>query len=37
MKNKECNLVKDLLPNYIDKVTSNETNVFIEEHLKNCD
>lgn len=37
MKNKDCNLVKDLLPNYIDKVTSSETNNFIEEHLKNCD
>ena len=37
MKNKDCNFVKDLLPNYIDKVTSNETNIFIEEHLKNCD
>lgn len=37
MKNKDCNLVKDLLPNYIDRVTSSETNVFIEEHLKNCD
>ncbi len=37
MQNKDCNLVKDLLPNYIDKVTSNETNIFMEEHLKNCD
>lgn len=37
MKNKDCNLVKDLLPNYIDKVTSSETNIFMEEHLKNCD
>ncbi len=37
MKNKDCNLVKDLLPNYIDKLTNSETNTFIEEHLKNCD
>lgn len=37
MKNKDCNLVRDLLPNYIDKVTSSETNIFIEEHLKKCD
>ena len=37
MKNKDCNLVKDLLPNYIDRVTSSETDIFIEEHLKNCD
>lgn len=37
MKEKDCNLVKDLLPNYIDRVTSNETNIFVEEHLRNCD
>lgn len=37
MKNKECNLVKDLLPNYIENLTSNETNDFIESHLKNCE
>ncbi len=37
MKIKDCSLVRDLLPNYIDKVTSSETNVFIEEHLKNCE
>lgn len=37
MKEKDCKIVKDLLPNYIDKLTSNETNIFIEEHLKNCE
>ena len=37
MKKKDCDLVKDLLPNYIDRVTSGETNIFIEEHLKDCD
>ena len=37
MIKKDCNIVKDLLPNYIDKLTSNETNIFIEEHLKNCE
>ena len=34
--NKECKIVQDLLPSYIEKLTDNETNQFIEEHLKNC-
>ena len=33
---KECVLVRDLLPNYIDKLTSSETNLFIEKHLERC-
>lgn len=36
MKNKECKIVQDILPNYIDKLTSQETNEFIENHLKEC-
>ena len=32
--NKDCKIVKDLLPGYIDKITSEETNKFIEENLK---
>ena len=35
--NKDCKIVKDLLPGYIDKITSEETNKFIESHLKECD
>ena len=35
MENK-CKIVVDLLPTYIEKMTSNETNKFIEEHLRNC-
>lgn len=31
-----CKIVKDLLPNYLDKLTSRETNDFIENHLKTC-
>ncbi len=31
-----CKIVQDLLPNYIEKLTNEETNNFIEEHLKNC-
>lgn len=38
MKNhKDCKIVKDLLPTYVDKLTSDETNIFIENHLKECD
>lgn len=31
-----CKIVQDLLPNYIDGLTNEETNLFIEEHLKEC-
>lgn len=34
---KECKVVQDLLPNYIENLTNEETNKFIEEHLKNCE
>lgn len=33
----DCAVVKDLLPNYIDKLTSNETNQIIENHLSICE
>ncbi len=33
---KECKLVQDLLPNYIEKVTSEDTNQYMEEHLQSC-
>ena len=37
MKNeKECNIIRDLLPNYIEKLTNNDTNEFIEKHIENC-
>lgn len=36
-KYEECKLIQDLLPNYVDKVTSEETNEYIENHIKNCD
>ncbi len=35
-RKKNCKIVQDLLPNYIEKLTSKETNQFIEEHLSNC-
>ncbi len=38
MKEKrDCKIVQDLLPNYIENLTNEETNNFIEEHLKECD
>lgn len=37
MKEKrDCKIVQDLLPNYIDGLTNEETNLFIEGHLKEC-
>lgn len=34
---KDCKIIQDLLPNYIENLTNTETNIFIEEHLKECD
>lgn len=36
MSKLNCNVVKDLLPNYIDHLTSEETNKEIEEHIEEC-
>lgn len=37
MENKEkCKIIQDLLPNYIDNLTSEETNSFVEKHLEEC-
>lgn len=37
MKEKrECKIVQDLLPNYVDGLTNEETNKYIEEHIKEC-
>lgn len=32
----KCEIIKDLFPSYIDGLTSSESNLEIEEHLKNC-
>lgn len=32
-----CKIVQDLLPNYIEKSTDEETNKFIEEHINSCE
>lgn len=38
MKEKrECKIVQDLLPNYIEKLTVKETNEYIKEHVNGCD
>ena len=37
MKMKECKIIQDLLPSYIDGLTNSETNLFIEEHIKECE
>ncbi|MBR6504521.1 MAG: zf-HC2 domain-containing protein [Clostridia bacterium] len=37
MKNKrECKIIQDLLPNYVEELTNEETNIYIEEHLESC-
>ena len=33
---KDCKIVQDLLPNYIEKLTEEETNQYVEEHLSDC-
>ena len=32
----KCKIVQDLLPNYIDKLTSEKTNSFVKKHLEEC-
>lgn len=36
MKSINCDVIKDLLPSYIDKISSSSTNELIEEHLLKC-
>lgn len=33
---KECKIIRDLMPNYIDGLASQESREYIEEHLKTC-
>ena len=33
---KNCKIVKDLLPSYIDNLLSDETNKFVEDHICSC-
>ncbi len=32
----ECKIVRDLFPNYIEELLSNETKNFVENHINNC-
>ncbi len=34
---KDCNIVRDLLPLYFEKISSEESNEFVEKHLTNCE
>ncbi len=36
MKEINCEVIKDLLPSYADKITSETTNKLVENHLQNC-
>ena len=36
MDKKYCKVIQDLLPNYIEKLTSNETNEFVDIHIEKC-
>lgn len=36
MKN-ECEIVNDLLPNYVEDLVSKETKKFVDEHINNCE
>ncbi|UOQ84700.1 zf-HC2 domain-containing protein [Gracilibacillus salinarum] len=33
----KCEIVKDLIPMYVEKLTSEDSNQFIEEHLHSCE
>lgn len=34
---KECNIVKDLLPLYIEELCSEDSKDYVETHLENCE
>lgn len=34
---KDCKVVQDLLPNYMENLTSKETNQYVETHLQECE
>ena len=33
---KECEIVRDLLPNYVENLIGPQTKDFIKDHLKTC-
>lgn len=36
MKQVDCDIIRDLLPSYIDNISSKSTNDLVEEHMKDC-
>ncbi len=36
MKNRECSIVRDILPLYVENVISDDTKQFVDEHLSHC-
>ena len=37
MKNKECDIIKDLLPSYVDNICSEASKEWVEAHLAECE
>ncbi|MCH5254208.1 MAG: zf-HC2 domain-containing protein [Lachnospiraceae bacterium] len=37
MKQVHCNVIKDLLPSYLENICSEETSILVKEHLQECD
>lgn len=37
MSKKECDIIKDLLPSYVDEICSEASKVWVEEHLAECE
>ena len=37
MDNRDCDIVKDLIPSYAEGICSQATREYVEEHLENCD
>lgn len=35
-ENKECSIIRDLIPNYVEDLVSADTKEFIENHIKTC-
>lgn len=33
---KECNIIRDILPLFAEEMTSEDTNIFVREHLQHC-
>ena len=37
MSKKECDIIKDLLPSYVDEICSEASKEWVEEHLAECE